>query len=398
MSPVHARGRRFGRARRSVAVTATAAAALSVLAACGGTSNTSAAGGSAAGSTDKPCGDKTEAFNIGVANGYTGNTWRTQMLDNLDKVGADLKSEGAIGDLEIVSSPANASTQLTQIQNFINRKMDAILIAPVDAASAKTAVTRIKAAGITPYIVTDPAPTPDAMNVVGGDDTWWATQAEWFVAKMGGKGKIVMLTGLAGNPSDTVRTESVKKILEEYPDIEVVASVPGDWDPGKARAAMEPVLATNPQIDGVLQQDIMAPGVIQAFKAAGRPLPKVMTGDYTHTFLKQWKELPELETMGVPYTPTVASDALKIISRLCAGEKLKSGVLQNNEVDPSIKESALLMPPALAITRDGERGEWTPENMEVITLDEALKRVEGKPETFAVEAPITDEEIDALFQ
>ncbi len=366
-----------------------------LLSACGvGTSSPSKSSGASA-----AAGGKSSGFNIAVEDGYTGNTWRTQTNTNMQDVAANLQQSGLISKFTLLTSPNDANTQLAHIQSMIADKPDAILFAPVTNASAETAVRRIKAAGIPAYVIVDPAPTKDAVNVVGGDDTWWFVQAEWLAQQLGGKGKILMVTGLPGNGSDTVRTASVKNVLAKYPGIEVVASVPGNWDPGVARTAVAPVLSSHPQIDAILTQDIMATGIIQAFRAANRQLPKVMTGDYTAVFLRLWKsELPDLDSIGVPYTPTVGSDALKIIVKTLQGKKFKDGLLVNNEINPSISANALLMPPALAVTRDGKSGSWTPSTMQVISLDDAIKQVEGKPDTFALEAPITEKSIDGLFQ
>lgn len=378
-------------ATRAVALIA-AASALAACAAGGASGDESGSDGSGGEA-------KTSGFKIYIEDGYTGNTWRTQTNDNLEKVAEQLKDEGVLSDFKLMTSPNDASTQLTHIQQMIAEKPDAIMFAPISAASAEQAVQRITAAGIEPFIIVDPEPTEEAMNIVGGDNTWWKIQAEWLVEQLDGKGKILEVTGLPGNGSDRVRQASVDEVLKDNPGIEVVASVAGNWDPGVARTAVEPVLSSNPQIDAVLTQDIMATGIIQAFKSAGRDVPEVMTGDYTCAFLRQWdSEFPTLESIGVPYSPTVGSDALRIVTRLLAGEELRDGVLQPNEVDPTIKDNALLMPPALAITRDGEPGSWTPDTMEVISLEEAVGRCEGKPDTYALEAPMTDESIDALFQ
>ena len=342
---------------------------------------------------------KTAGFKVYVEDGYTGNTWRTQTNDNMSVVAAKLKSSGALSDFKLLTSPNDANTQLTHIQSMIADKPDAILFAPINSASAETAVQRIKAAGIMPIVIVDPEPTKDALNVVGGDNTWWKIQAEWLAEKLNGKGNILVVTGLPGNGSDRVRQESVKLVLAKFPGIHVVASVAGNWDPGVARTAVAPVLSKKPQIDAILTQDIMATGIIQAFKAANQPLPKLMTGDYTCAFIRQWKsDLPDLESIGLPYSPTVGSDALRIVVKMLAGNKLKSDALVANEVDPTIQNNALLMPPALSITRDGKPGAWTPSNMSVITRDEAVTRCQGKPDTYALEAPLTDESISGLFQ
>lgn len=389
--------------RRNFLGAAALLGAAGALSACGvGGGSTASSGGAttpAAGGSSSGGGAKTTGFKIYVEDGYTGNTWRTQTNDNMQTVADSLKESGVLSDFKLLTSPNDANTQLTHIQSMIADKPDAILFAPITAASAEQAVARIRAAGIQPFIIVDPEPTKDALNIVGGDNTWWAIQAEWLAEKMNGQGKILMVTGLPGNGSDRVRQASVKEVLKKYPGIEIVASVAGNWDPGVARTAVAPVLSSNKQIDAILTQDIMATGIIQAFKAANRPLPKIMTGDYTAAFLRLWKsELTELDSIGVPYSPTVGSDALRIVANMLAGKKLKDGVLQPNEVDATILNNALLMPPALAITRDGQRGSWTPDTMEVISLDEAVKRVDGKPDTFALEAPMTDESINGLFQ
>lgn len=370
-----------------------AVGATGLLAACGGGASKSASVPGASGGKGK-----TKGFSIAVEDGYTGNTWRTQTNADMQSVSAELQSQGLISNFRLLTSPNSASTQLTHIESMIADKPDAILFAPVTNASAETAVTRIRAAGIPAYIIVDPAPTPAALNIVGGDNTWWAIQTEWLCQQLHGHGKIIMVTGLPGNGSNTVRVASAEKVLAKYPGIQVLASVPGDWDPGVARTAVAPVIATHPQIDAVLTQDIMATGIIQAFQAAGRPVPHIMTGDYTAGFLREWAKMPNLDSIGVPYTPTVGSDALKIIIKLLQGNKLKPGELQPNEIDPSIKNNALLMPPALAVTRDGKRGSWTPSTMQVITLDEALTRVQGKPDTYALQAPMTESAINGLFQ
>lgn len=382
--------------RRSFLASTAAVGGLAFTTACGVSNSTTAAAGGGGGGGGGS--GKTKGFNIGVEDGYTGNTWRTQTNQSLIDVSNGLKSQGLIDNFTLLTSPNDANTQLTHIQNLIASKPDAILFAPVTNASAQTAAARIKAAGIPAYIIVDPAPTPTAMNIVGGDNTWWAIQAKWLVEKLNGHGNIIMVTGLPGNGSDIVRNASVQKILANYPGIKVLASVPGNWDPGVARTAVAPVIAAHPNIDAVLTQDIMAPGIIQAFKAANRPVPKYMTGDYEASFFREWKTMPGFQSIGVPYTTTVGSDALKIVIKLLQGKKLKPSVLSANEINPSLKGNALLMPPALAVTLDGKRGSWTPSTMQVISLQEALNRTAGKPGTWALEAPLSQSTLDGLFQ
>jgi ribose transport system substrate-binding protein len=175
--------------RRTFLGAFTAVAGSGLLAACG-----------SSGSSSMPqANGKTKGFNIAVEDGYTGNTWRTQTNTDMKREAAKLKKQGLIGNFKLLTSPNDASTQLTHIQSMIADKPDAILFAPVTNASAQTAAARMKAAGIPAYVIVDPAPTADALNVVGGDNTWWEIQTKWLVGELNGKGKILMVTGLAGN-------------------------------------------------------------------------------------------------------------------------------------------------------------------------------------------------------
>ncbi|MGH3642376.1 MAG: substrate-binding domain-containing protein [Mycobacterium sp.] len=337
-------------------------------------------------------------YTIAISNGYTGNTWRTQFIGNLQNRANELKDQGILKDFTLVSAGTDINRQLSQIDQIVLDKPDAVLIAPTSGAAAEVAAEKFKAAGIVPFVINDPAPTKSAINIVPDNAAWYAAQTQWLVDGLGGKGEIVQVTGLPGNPSDTARQKAATDILAKFPGIKTVATVPGYWDQGKARQAMSTVLSSHSNISGVLEQDIMGLGVIQAFESAGVPLPKYMIGDYTKGFLEKWQSLPALETMAVPYSPTDGSDALNIIVKILAGGKIKPGVLQPNSIDSSILDNTIFLPPSLAITRDGKKGTWTPPGMDVISLDEALNRVDGKPDTFAVEAPVSEEQINAYFQ
>jgi ribose transport system substrate-binding protein len=375
--------------RRRFLISAAGVAAATGLAACGG-------GGSSGGSGSGGGGGGKGPFKIGYANGYTGNSWRAQFVADIERKAAEYREKGWISDLRLVNSPADVNQQISQVNDLIGRDLDAILIDPVSAASVQSVVPRAKASGALVLISNDPAPTRSATNVVGDNATWWKMQAEWLVDRLGGRGNIVMVTGVPGNTADVQRVKAARAVLSQHPGIEVLTSVPGSWDQAKARQAMANVLATYRDIDAVLMQDVMAEGVIKAFQSAGRRLPRVMTGDYTAGFLRLWKDLPGLESIGVPYSPTHGADSLGFAVRLLQGRTLKPSALGPNPERPSLR-NAVLLPPRLAITRDGRPGPWAPKATSVISLDAALARVKGRPDTYAVEAPLSEQAIDAYF-
>jgi ribose transport system substrate-binding protein len=347
--------------------------------------------------TAAPAAQSTKKFVIGYANGWIGNTWRAQFLDDLEAKAKYYQDKGVLEKLIVVNSPADLNQQINQINGLIDQGVDALLIDPVSAPAVQPILPRAKSKGIFVMISNDPAPV-DAINVVGDNYTWWKIQTEWLAKKLNGRGNIVMITGVPGNTADVLRVQAANDVLKNYPEIKVLTSAPGWWDEAKAQQAMATILASYPNIDALLIQDVMAEGVIRAFQAANRPLPKVMTGDYTAGFFRLWSQMPELESIGVPYAPAHAADSLGFAIRLLQGKKLKASALTANPLDPKL-QNTVMIPPPLVVTRDGDKSQpWCTPLTQCISLQDALKLIEGKPDTYMLDRIMSEEEIDSFFE
>jgi ribose transport system substrate-binding protein len=163
---------------------------------------------------------------------------------------------------------------------------------------------------------------------------------------------------------------------------------------------MSTLLSTYKNINGVLEQDVMAGGVIQAYKAAGRPLP-IMTGDYTFHFLREWADTyPSLDSIGVDYQPGIVIDALKITVQLLEGKHFKPGVLQGNPINPSLK-NAVLVNAAYVVTKHAEpNAPWMQgiKDSKAISLKEAVALGQGKPAGDSLDGWLSNAEVNALFK
>jgi ribose transport system substrate-binding protein len=338
-------------------------------------------------------------FVVGYANGWIGNYWRAQFLSDLQRKATVYQQEGILKNLVIVNSPADLTLQINQINGLIAQHVDAILIDPVSAPAVKAVIPRAKAAGIFVLISNDPAPTdPDVPNVVGDNYTWMRVQVEWLVDALHGKGDVVQISGVPGNTADILRQKAVHDVLAMHPQIKVIASAPGWWDAAKAQQAMATILASHPTFDAVLEQDIMAMGVIRAFQAAGRPLPHVMTGDYVADFLRYWAKHPEIDSIGVPYAPAHAGDSLGFALRLLQGRKIRADRFVANPLNPSVK-NAVMIPPPLVVTRSGDTSKpWCTMLTHCITLTAGVQQLLGKPDTSILDRVMSENEIDSYFE
>lgn len=92
---------------------------------------------------------------------------------------------------------------------------------------------------------------------------------EEFVELMGEKGKYVELIGKESDTNAGVRSKGYHDIIDQYPDMEMVASQSANWDQTEAFDIMETIIQANPEIKGVIcGNDTMAMGAMAALKAA----------------------------------------------------------------------------------------------------------------------------------
>ena len=343
--------------------------------------------------------DKEDGFVVGFSNGYWGNTWRAQMVEDFEKRAEEYKAEGVLSDYMVSNTNSDATEQLNQINAMIDAGVDAIMIDAVSPTTIKSAVEKAQEQGILVVVTNDPAAYEGTICVCGDNYTGQEIQAKWLVEQLGGKGDIVEISGVSGNSADTLRVQANKDILAEYPDIKTLASSPGSWSQTEAQSVMTTFLSSYENIDAVLAQDVMGEGIIKAYENAGKE-PTVMTGDYTKSFLELWATMPDLNTIGVSYAPGNAVPALDVTVGLLQGKTIKEDVLEPNPMDESLVNAIMLDPPYV-VTREAEPDAVWMEGLEgtqAISLDEALEIMADQASTAALDGWLTPEQVEEFFE
>ncbi|MCL6549031.1 MAG: substrate-binding domain-containing protein, partial [Alicyclobacillus sp.] len=326
-------------------------------------------------------------------------TWRAQYVDDAQQEANKFIKQGIVKKF-IVQNTNGVPAQIAAVQSLINQGVDALIINPASSSALAPVVAKAVRQGILVVIDDDPATYPNTINVTGDNYNFWKIQAEWIANQLHGKGNIVWITGLAGNSADEIRQKAANDVLKHYPGIKTLAKAPGGWNETQAQNVMSTFLAAYKNIDGVLEQDVMAQGVINAYVANKRPLP-IMTGDYTFGFLREWKnKYPNLDTMTVPYSPGVAANGVGVTVRLLQGYKLKPSALSPNPLDPQLRNT-ILSPAPFVVTKTAQpHAPWMKgldPRTKAIGLDQALKLGKGKPDSASLDAYWTDKELDSLF-
>jgi ribose transport system substrate-binding protein len=120
-----------------------------------------------------------------------------------------------------------------------------------------------------------------------------------MIEGLGGKGKVVELTGTPGYVTAMQRHDGFVKAIANYPEIELLDSQPCNWDREKATQVMENFLVKYPDIDGVYACDAGAAiGALNAIKEAG--IEGIIITDAT-LFGDGWDAIKRKELYGSVY-------------------------------------------------------------------------------------------------
>ncbi|GHS99082.1 hypothetical protein AGMMS50276_22050 [Synergistales bacterium] len=343
---------------------------------------------------------KTSGFTVGILNPYIGNNWRAQYVADAEEVCKRYKASGELADYQIATCNNDVSQQLTQITNMINTGVDALVIDAASATALTPVIKRARSEGILVVMSNAPAAYEDTIAVICDDPLFSLVNLTWLATELGGKGNIVQITGLVGNSEDNLRIASTEKMLKEtYPNIKLLASAPANWVPSEAQAVMSTFISTYNNIDGILQQDITAPGVIRAYENAGIKAP-LMTGDYSFGFLRTWEsQLSEFKSVAYTMSPGIISDVMGVTINLLKGKTFKEGALQPNPLNPNMVNAIMIEPSYIVTNEPDPNAPWMKglKYAKSIGVAEAVKLGEGQSDEALLDGHMTQEQIDSLF-
>ncbi|MGD9913222.1 MAG: sugar ABC transporter substrate-binding protein [Rhizobiaceae bacterium] len=196
-----------------------------------------------------------EKKKIYLSMSYIGNDWQAQAANMLKALAAHPDYADKL-DLKVQVAGPNAQKQIQQINAMVQAGADAIIVYPISPTALNEAVKNACAKGVTIVAYDGVIEEPCAYNVHVDQKEWGRLTMQWLADELGGKGNIVMITGVQGTSVDTLRNEGAKEVLAKYPDIKVVAEANGMWSQAVARTELSKINATLnwDQINGLWMQ------------------------------------------------------------------------------------------------------------------------------------------------
>lgn len=227
----------------------------------------------AAGSTGEqliPEGPSLEGKTVGIAAKDILHDYSRVIYEQLQD---DIETRG--GTVIATQAEAQDGKHVTDVENLIAQRPDAIIVVLGDAQTLTPALKKVDEAGI-PLFTVDFQSEYSINNVTSDNWNVGTTVARTLAEDIGGAGKILVFNGFPGVTPCRIRYNSLQLVLEDYPNIEIINPELQDKYEGTiedARRQIDDQLRRLPdgEVDAIWScWDMPLIGAAQAVDGAGR--------------------------------------------------------------------------------------------------------------------------------
>lgn len=234
-------------------------------------------------------------WTIGYASGYAGNSWRAATLAGLQRAAKKYEKAGLIDDFLVTQANLNDTVQIEQAHQLVDQGVDILMTCCASTALVQAA-NYAGEHGVPMVTYSGYIDSKYSLNQYPNYLKIGFDMADFIANEMGGEGNLLYVNGIPGAASNISVDKGVEQALDQYPDVNVVGTVSGEWTDQIAKTKVLQFLATHPEdIDGVVVQPAEEVGVMQAFLQSGRELPPMTQGGEKGTAC-YWLEHPDWKT------------------------------------------------------------------------------------------------------
>lgn len=212
-------------------------------------------------------GDRQQPKKIAIVVSTLNNPWFVFLAQT-----AAAKAKALGYESKIFDSQNNTALESDHFENAIASGYNAILFNPTDAKGSVINVKKAKDAGIPVFCMDREIDSKDAATsqILSDSYSGCIDLGKLFVKALNKKGNYVELLGIVSDDNTWNRSKGFHSVVDNYPQLKMVAQQSADFDRNKAMEVMESILQAHPDIDGVFAgNDAMAMGAWQALTAAG---------------------------------------------------------------------------------------------------------------------------------
>jgi ABC-type sugar transport system substrate-binding protein len=182
--------------------------------------------------------------------------------------------------MEVVFADDDVAKQLSQVETFVSKGVDAIILGPVDKVQGSAAVDLAYNAGIPVITVNTITDSKNNAAHVGSDDVESGRlQMERLIEVCGENAKIAYVDAVLGHSAQVGRSQGYNEVLAKYPNVQLVVHDTGNWSGEESMRLVENWLQAGKEIDAIAcMADCQLIGVVTAVENAGKIGKIVLSG------------------------------------------------------------------------------------------------------------------------
>ncbi|GAB2824119.1 D-ribose ABC transporter substrate-binding protein [Ferruginibacter profundus] len=264
-------------------------------------------------------GEKKKAKKMAIVVSTLNNPWFVFLAQT-----AEAKAKALGYETKVFDSQNNTATETDNFENILVSDYCAILFNPTDADGSVANVKKAKEAGVPVFCIDREinAKGVATSQILSDGYSGSVEIAKYFVEVMNKKGTYVELLGITGDNNTKARSSGFHSVVDNYPDLKMVAQQSADFDRNKGMEVMESMLQAHPDITGVFcGNDAMAMGAYQALVGAGKDKTvKVFGFDGADDAIKSIKE-NKLAATGMQFPKIMAEKAAEFADEYYKGKR-----------------------------------------------------------------------------
>ncbi|HEX4825910.1 MAG TPA: substrate-binding domain-containing protein [Candidatus Polarisedimenticolaceae bacterium] len=224
-------------------------------------------------------------------------------------------------ELVVTAADFDLGKQTSEIEDFVARRVDAIVVCPVDSSGVGPAIRKANAAGIPVFTADIAAKDGDVVCHVASDNVAGGRLAGEYLAKaIGGSGAVAIIN----QPVITSvldRVKGFREAIAAHPGIQVVADVNGQGVRDRALEAASDVLQAHPDLRGIFGiNDDSALGALDAVRQFKRDGIVIVGYDATEPAVDAIKKGEALAADVVQYPKKIGAATIDEIRDHFAGK------------------------------------------------------------------------------
>jgi ABC-type sugar transport system substrate-binding protein len=264
-------------------------------------------------------GEKKKAKKMAIVVSTLNNPWFVFLAET-----AAAKAKALGYETKIFDSQNNTAVETDNFENILVSDYCAILFNPTDADGSVANVKKAKEAGVAVFCMDREinAKGVATSQILSDGYSGSVEIAKYFVEVLNKKGTYVELLGITGDNNTRARSSGFHSVVDNYPELKMVAQQSADFDRNKGMEVMESMLQAHPDITGVFcGNDAMAMGAYQALVGAGKEKTvKVFGFDGADDAIKSIKE-NKLVATGMQFPKIMAEKAAEFADEYYKGKR-----------------------------------------------------------------------------